>query len=433
MAEAARIARECGIVGAGGAGFPTHVKLSARADTFAVNAAECEPLLYKDQTILEEALPDFISGLMLCAEAVGATRTLVGIKDKHRDLMERLRDELPRGVDVCPLRDTYPSGDEHILVYDTTGRAVPKGGIPLDVGVVVSNVETILNVGLRKPVTEKWLTVSGAVPEILNFKVPIGVSLMDVLRAAGAPTEGMGFIVNGPMMGYVTDDLLAPVTKTTSGILVLPAGHSLIQRKARATQAVHKIAYTCDQCMRCSDFCPRDLLGHYVKPHRAMISIGFSAEQATAWQETALYCCECALCTLYACPEDLDPFRMMVESKRALMAGGIKPRKEEVEPLGMYDFRRTPTKMLVRRLDLERFMGPHRFAQKVDLRPRTLTIPTKQHAGVPAQPVVKAGSQVSAGALLADIPEGALASKIFSPMAGRVSIAAAGAIRVEVR
>jgi len=115
------------------------------------------------------------------------------------------------------------------------------------------------------------------------------------------------------------------------------------------------------------------------------------------------------------------------------MAGGIKPRKVEVEPLGLYDFRRTPTKMLVRRLDLERFMGPHRFAQKVDLHPRSLTIPTKQHAGVPAKPVVKAGSQISAGALLADIPEGALASKIFSPRSGRVSSADAGAIRVEVR
>ena len=431
MADGARIARECGVVGAGGAGFPAHVKLSARAEIFAVNAAECEPLLYKDQTILEEALPPFIEGLMTCAETVGASRVLVGIKEKHSELVERLRDELPRGVDVCPLRDTYPSGDEHILVWDTTGRAVPKGGIPLDVGVVVSNVETLLNVGLRKPVTEKWLTVSSVLPEALTLKVPVGVSLLEVLRAVDAPVEGMGFIVNGPMMGWVTTDLLQPVTKTTSGILVLPADHSLLQRKARTTKVVHKIAYTCDQCMRCSDLCPRDLLGHFVKPHKAMISIGFSAEESTAWQETALNCCECALCTLYACPEDLDPFRMMVESKRALMAKGRRPSKEAVEPIPMYEYRRTPTKMLVRRLDLERFMAPQRFAEAT-LRPRTLSLPLKQHAGVPSSPVVKAGQKIAAGALLADIPEGALGAKIFSPRAGRVASVDAQAIRVEV-
>jgi Na+-translocating ferredoxin:NAD+ oxidoreductase RnfC subunit len=432
MADGARIARECGIVGAGGAGFPTHVKLAARAEIFAVNAAECEPLLYKDQTILEESLREFTEGLMICAEAVGARRVLVGIKEKHSDLIACLRDELPRSVDVCPLRDTYPSGDEHILVWDTTGRAVPKGGIPLDVGVVVSNVETILNVGIQKPVTEKWLTVSGALPEALTLKVPVGMSLLEVLRAVDAPVEGVGFILNGPMMGWVATDLLQPVTKTTSGILVLPADHSLLQRKARTTQAVHKIAYTCDQCMRCSDLCPRDLLGHIVKPHKAMISIGFSPDDATAWQETALYCCECALCTLYACPEDLDPFRMMVESKRALMARGIRPAKEPAEPIPMYEYRRTPTKMLVRRLDLERFMAPNRFVE-VDLAPKRLSLPLKQHAGAPSSPVVRVGQQVTAGALLADIPEGSLGAKIFSPRAGRVASVDAHAIRVEVR
>ncbi len=431
MADAARIARECGIVGAGGAGFPTHVKLSARAEVFAVNAAECEPLLYKDQTILEEALSPFIEGLMTCADSVGAARILVGIKGKHTELVERLRDELPRNVDVCPLRDTYPSGDEHILVWDTTGRAVPKGGLPLDVGVVVSNVETLLNVGLAKPVTEKWLTVSGALPEALTLKVPVGVSLLEVLRAVDAPVEGMGFIVNGPMMGWVTADLLQPVTKTTSGILVLPADHSLLRRKARTTQAVHKIATTCDQCMRCSDLCPRDLLGHFVKPHKAMISVGFSAQEATAWQETALYCCECALCTLYACPEDLDPFRMMVEGKRALVAKGLRPSKEAVEPGPLYEYRRTPTKMLVRRLDLERFVAPQRFVEAA-LKPKVLSLPLKQHAGVPSSPVVKAGQRIATGALLADIPEGALGAKIFSPRAGRVTSVDAHTIRVEV-
>jgi len=429
MGEGARIAREFGVVGAGGAGFPTHVKLSSPADIFAVNAAECEPLLYKDQEILENFLAPFAEGLRLCAASVGARRVLVGIKEKHRRLIERLRDEL-KGVEVCPLKDTYPSGDEHILVYETTGRAIPKGGLPLDVGVVVQNVETVLNVGLKKPVTEKFLTVSGAVPQVLTLRVPVGTPLRAVLLAAGAPTEGVGVVVNGAMMGTLAEDLDAPVTKTTSGLLVLPEGHSVLLRKGRSPRQVHQIAASCDQCMRCSDLCPRDLLGHFVKPHKAMISVSFAPEAALSWQETALYCCECALCSLYACPEDLDPFRVMVESKRALLARGVRPEKREVSPSPLFPYRRTPTRTLMRRLDLLRFEAPHRFDDREVRAPR-LTLPLKQHAGAPSVPVVKAGDRVAAGALLAEIPEGALGARLFAPKAGRVA-AVDGQICLEV-
>lgn len=420
MSEAARIARECGIVGAGGAGFPTHVKLQGKADTLLINAAECEPLLYKDQEILENFLPAFAEGALVAAQAVGATRVAVGLKEKHGALLARLRDELPRPMEVVALKDAYPSGDEFVLTYEMTGRSIPKGGIPPDVGVLVNNVETLYNLGRREPLAQKFVTVSGDVPDTVTLRVPIGVTLREVLGAAGAPVEGMGFIVGGPMMGTVARDLDEPVTKTTAGILALPRGHSLLARKARTPRDVHKIAYTCDQCMRCSDLCPRDLLGHFVKPHRAMISIGFSPEESTAWQETALYCCECALCTLYACPEDLDPFRMMVESKRRLFARGIRPKREAVEPHPMYDYRRTPTPMLLRRLGLEAYDAPHRYAE-IPMDPGRLVLPLKQHAGAASLPAVKEGQRVRRGEALAEIPDGALGSRLHAPLAGTVS------------
>jgi len=182
--------------------------------------------------------------------------------------------------------------------------------------------------------------------------------------------------------------------------------------------------------MRCSDLCPRDLLGHFVKPHKAMISVSFAPEAALSWQETALYCCECALCSLYACPEDLDPFRVMVESKRALLALGVRPEKREVSPSPLFPYRRTPTRTLMRRLDLQRFEAPHRFDDREVRAPR-LTLPLKQHAGAPSVPVVKAGDRVAAGALLAEIPEGALGARLFAPKAGRVA-AVDGQICLEV-
>ncbi len=431
MADAVRIARECGIVGAGGAGFPAHVKLSAKADTFIANAAECEPLLYKDQEILENFLAPFSEGLMMAAGAVGASRVVVGIKDKHARLAEKLRDELPKEAEISLLRDTYPSGDEFILVYDVTGRAVPRGGLPLDAGVVCGNVETVLNIGLSRPVTDKFVTVSGAVPETVTFKVPVGASYRDVLLAASAPVDEAGFIIGGPMMGFVEEDLAKPVTKTCSGILVLPKEHPLMAKKARGTASVHKIAYSCDQCMRCSDLCPRDLLGHQVKPHKAMMAIAMAPDAAEAWQQSAMYCCECALCTLYACPEDLDPFRVMVEAKRMLRERGAKPERREMDVAPMYPYRRTPTSLLVKRLGLEAYVGAHRYAE-IKVKPKRLVLPLKQHAGAPSVPKVAKGDLIQAGHLVGDIPEGALGSRIFSPLKGTVSRVTRDDVTVEV-
>ena len=431
MADAVRIAKECGIVGAGGAGFPAHAKLSAKAGTFIVNAAECEPLLYKDQEILENFLEPFSNGLMMAAGAVEASRIVVGIKEKHGKLIEKLKDELPREVEVSLLRDTYPSGDEFILVYDVTGRAVPRGGLPLDVGAVCSNVETVLNIGLSRPVTEKFVTVSGAVPETVTFKVPVGASYRDVLLAASAPVDGAGFIIGGPMMGFVEDDLSKPVTKTCSGILVLPKEHPLLAKKARTEASVHKIAYSCDQCMRCSDLCPRDLLGHQVKPHKAMMAIAMAPDAAGAWQQSAMYCCECALCTLYACPEDLDPFRVMAEAKRVLREHGARPERTEMEVAPMYPYRRTPTSLLVKRLGLEAYMGAHHYA-KIEVKPKRIVLPLKQHAGAPSVAKVAKGDMLSAGQLVGEIPDGALGSRIFSPLKGTVARVTGDAVTVEV-
>ena len=429
MKLASDVARECGIVGAGGAGFPTHVKLQAKADTLLVNAAECEPLLYKDQEILEHHMDEFAAGAVSAARCIGAKRVAVCIKEKHGELSKKMAEGLPKGFEVTPLRDAYPSGDEFVLTYEATGRCVPRGGLPLDVGVVVNNVETLYNIGIGRPLTEKFVTVSGELEEAVTLKVPIGTSLRSVLQAAGADTGGRGFIVGGPMMGYVCGDLDEPVTKLTAGVLVLPGGHPLLAKKARTAAAVRKITYSCDQCTRCSDLCPRDLLGHFVKPHRAMTSISFSPGESTAWQESALYCCECALCTLYSCPEDLDPYRVMAESKRRLLSMGLRPEKGDVETSAMYRYRRTPTAMLVRRLGLEPYIRPHSM-KEIAVKPRKMTYPLKQHIGAPSIPAVKQGQVVSSGTLLADIPDGQLGSRIFASAPGTVKLVGPSAIEV---
>ncbi len=149
---------ELGIVGAGGAGFPTAVKLNARVPLVIVNGAECEPLLHKDKELMHHHAGAMLSGLRAAMELTGAAEGVVGVKNKYKDIIAELGAQAPAGVRVFPLSDSYPAGDEFILVHDVTGKVIPPGGLPKDVGAVVANVETLINIGNDRPVTHKYLT-----------------------------------------------------------------------------------------------------------------------------------------------------------------------------------------------------------------------------------------------------------------------------------
>lgn len=432
MSDAKEIAKNNGIVGGGGAVFPTYIKLSSKAEIIIANAAECEPLLYKDETILKYFFEEFIKGLVLAKECVSAKRCIIGIKEKHKKLIEDIKKKIPKDVSVYLLKDTYPSGDEFLLVYDTTKRLIPKGGIPLDVGVLVQNVETLYNIGINRPIIEKFVTVSGDVDEAVTLIVPIGIEWIEILKSLNIKTEKKKFIIGGPMMGFVSDDLTQPVTKGDSGIVILPENHSLIYKKTRTKQNIEKIAFTCDQCMRCSDLCPRDLLGHGVKPHKAMISVSMNLKEKIPYQISSLYCCECSLCSLYACPEDLDPSKVMILSKKALFQKGHKPKKEFVEVNPMYHYRRTPTKLLIRRLGLDEFVKPHKFLTiKID--PQKIILKLNQHRGEPAKPLAKIGEHIKKGQLVAETEEGKMGSRIFSSINGIVTFVDKEKIIVETK
>ena len=178
--------RLAGVVGAGGAGFPTHVKYQARVDLVLANGASCEPLLTSDAHLMAAETDQVLTGLAQAMEAVGASQGLICLKSKHRAALEAVSRgaEKRTGIGVFELDDFYPAGDEHVLVNEVTGRIVPQGGLPLNVGVVVSNVESLLNVCLAqegRPVTERMLTVCGQVREPMVTRVPVGMSVEEVI------------------------------------------------------------------------------------------------------------------------------------------------------------------------------------------------------------------------------------------------------------
>src|SRR5580698_4416827 len=230
--------RQAGVVGAGGGGFPTHVKLNAKADTVIANGAECEPLLHKDAVTMEEYAPQMVRGMQLAMEAVGAKEGVIGIKGKKKHAVEAVSAACKgTNVRVQLLGDYYPAGDEFDLVYNVTGKLIPPGGIPLNVGVVVNNVETFVNIAAAsegRPLTHKMLTIAGAVKSPVTMKVPIGTSFRECIECAGGlTTDDPVLVIGGLMMGRHTDDLDTPVTKTSTGVVILPRTHHVIERKLK--------------------------------------------------------------------------------------------------------------------------------------------------------------------------------------------------------
>src|SRR6185312_5697535 len=182
----------CGVVGAGGAGFPTHVKAQSQVEYMIANGAECEPLIHKDAEIMKHYPAQILDGMTAMMNATGAKKGKFGVKTKNAESIEALQHNLKNPlIDFVLLGDFYPSGDEYELVYTATGRLIPPAGIPLQVGCVVNNVETLYNVDQAMqgaPVTRKFLSVCGAVKEPKSFWVPIGTSFRDLISLAGGAT-----------------------------------------------------------------------------------------------------------------------------------------------------------------------------------------------------------------------------------------------------
>ncbi|HOD80313.1 MAG: Electron transport complex protein RnfC [Planctomycetes bacterium ADurb.Bin126] len=429
---------QCGVVGAGGAGFPTHVKLAGKADSVLINAAECEPLLHKDKEVLRREADAVLEGLARAMGLVGANRGVIGIKEKYRDVIDLLRPKLGRGMEIAPLKDAYPAGDEFILVYDVLGRVIPPGGIPLHLGAVVMNVETAVNVAVGRPVTEKYLTVAGAVAQPVTLRVPVGATLSACVAAAGGATiDDPQYIVGGVMMGYLERNHDALVDKTTGGVIVLPRDHVVVRRRLRDWKQMARIGRSaCDQCSFCTELCPRYLLGHPIEPHRAMRSLEFNLVGEANVLGTS-FCCECNLCSLYSCPEDLDPREVCGHNKRRLAAEKRRwenPPFNPSRPVNHMANRKAPMKRLMQKLGLMGFHNTGPLRDQV-LPARRVGIKLKQHVGAPCEPAVAVAQAVRQGDAIGRVPlkdgKAALGCPVHASIDGTVRAIENGVVWIE--
>ena len=420
------LVKDAGIVGAGGAGFPTHVKLNAKAEYVIVNGAECEPLLRVDQQLMAMESRKILEGLKLIKEHVGAKYAVIALKEKYKKAIKSFEDIVGEyeGISLHRLQNFYPAGDEQIIVYEVTGRIVPEGGIPLNVGAIVSNVETIANIYdayyNNTPVTEKYVTVTGAVKSPRTLKLPIGLSIEEAINLAGGTyLEDYVVINGGPMMGKITG-IKNPITKTTKGLIVLPSDHSLIKSLTKdINQMLKEAKAACMHCSHCSEVCPRNLIGHRIYPDKMMRLASYSNlcdEKVTP--VNAFLCCECRLCE-YACVMDLQPWKLHNSLKKTMGANGIKNtcknHPENVHPFRSY--KKYPVNKLINKIGLNSYDVEAPMTD-IKVNVKSVAIPLSQHIGAPATPVVQIGDKVSKGDLLGQVEDNKLGSNIHSSIDG---------------
>ncbi|MDR1618346.1 MAG: 4Fe-4S dicluster domain-containing protein [Treponema sp.] len=483
MSDLSRLILEAGVVGAGGAGFPTHVKYSGGAEIFLVNGAECEPLLKTDQYIMARFADRLCLAALAVKEHLGAARVIFALKEHYHEQIGALKTAAKKiagngGIEFCLLDSVYPAGDEQVLLYEAAGLTVPPGGLPLAAGAVVSNAGTLLGVADAlegKPVTHKYLTVAGAVERPSVLHVPIGTGFEECIRLAGGPDRkaagaGCCVIAGGPVMGRPVSPAemgAEVVTKTTSGIIVLPEDHYLERRQRLSpVHMKNRARASCIQCSICSDLCPRRLLGSPLRPHLVMRAFG-SAPDTDALLETeaarnAMLCCECGICEIYACPMELSPCRINILVKQELRRRGIRP---EFPPAGPpcpdRPWRRIPSERMAARAGvleyypaegygslsgagrcgdpggyLRRDPGkkplgnpPGQFVEFADC--ARVSIPLQMHTGAAAVPCVAPGRRVRAGELVADIPGNSLGARVHASIGGLVTGIEGGRIIIE--
>lgn len=299
--ELLKAIQSTGMVGLGGAGFPTHVKLSIpegyRVDTLLVNGCECEPYLTTDHRVMLECPEALIRGIRIVLKALGAESAIIAVEDNKPDAITTLRSHLPEGgairVEVVSAR--YPQGSEKMLVKTLLKREIPSGGFPYQIGTVIQNVGTLAQLGELLPqgrgLIERVITVAGpAVAKPGNYLVPIGTPLRFLLDALGFHGSAKQIILGGPMMGSTVASLEVPITKPVSGILALDE-ENLVANPPRMHPCIH--------CGRCLSACPM---------HLNPSQLGMLAAKRRYKEMTDHYhlndCLECGCCS-YVCPSHI--------------------------------------------------------------------------------------------------------------------------------
>jgi len=437
-----------GVVGEGGAGFPTHVKLNTSAQCYIINIAECEPLIETDKYLCRNFSHRIVKTIATIAKSIGAERIVIAIKKKYVAEISALAGaitEYKSDIEIFTMDSYYPAGDEQTIVQQVCGVSVPERGIPLDVGAVVNNVGTILKIadaleGL--PVTQKYLSVVGEVKTNVMVRAPLGTPIIECIKAAQPNLKEYAVILGGSMMGKVLtghDIDTSYVTKTTGNIIVLPTEHYLIRLPEVPISRIWQRAKSvCIQCRMCTDLCPRHMIGHQIRPHLMMRNffrepnMDDNSEYCKTFGDAA-NCCDCGACELFSCPMGLSPRRVNMYLKEQLRNRKIEVEKNQT-PTARENviFHKIPSTRLIRRLGLSQYYGEELREGCTEITPGSVRISMAQHIGKPASLIKKAGDKVEKGELIGSAVKNGLSANIHASITGLITSCSDGFVEIQM-
>lgn len=417
-----------GILGGGGAGFPSYAKLAEGANLLLINGAECEPLLYTDYVILRDEMSLVLSGISKVLESTGIPKSLIAIKDHTAKRLGVLDgDKLSDKIYIRVLPDVYPMGDEISLIYQATNRLVQPGKLPITEGVIVYNVETMYNLGrsvrFSEPVTKKWLTIGGDIKNPMVIKVPIGAKISDIFNKFGITVDEDHTVIDGgPSMGKIINPSTYSVTKTTKGILILPNyTEAIASKKINKNLAVARAETACCQCTRCTDMCPRHLLGYPLEPHKMVRTAMGVAEVLPEMVLSATLCCGCGICESLACNQGISPKAVIENYKGVLAKNKMRFSSSDIyEVRDERDYRMVPSTRWMSMLGITKFDKEAVFNGEYNDFNR-IEISLSSHIGAPSIPCVKDGDIVSEGETIANQGSG-LSLPQHASISGRVTL-----------
>lgn len=426
--------KTAGVVGTCGSGFPMHVKLNTSSECFIMNAVGCEPLVETDMYLCRSYAIKLVKAVGIVASKLGAKRIVIAIKDKYKDEIEALSkaiEKLAMDVEIFYMDASLPVGDEKTVVQQVCNITVPEGSVPRDVGVIVDNVGTVLNIANALngiPVTEKYLSVVGNMSKNIMVKAPVGTTIAKCIEAAQIEAADYTLIMGGSIMGKIlnSDEILSTyVTKTTGNIIVLPKNYYLVHEKEVPIARIRRrTKVECSQCRQCTDLCPRYICGHGIQPHLVMRN--FWQEQ---WIENDLEfekvfgdtvkCYGCGVCELLSCPIGLSPRRI-----NRYLKGELRKRKVNVDinlkPIisENIELHRIFASRLISRLGLNKYNEKPLKDDFVQIIPDKVYISMKQHVGVSAEPVKSEGERVEMGELLGSAADKSMSANIHASVTG---------------
>ena len=376
--------------------------------TIILNCAQYEPIIHTSKLLLEKYAREIIRTFVKIGETFKIENIIVGAGRADIDIIEILEDivsDFP-SVQLKVYDGAYPAGDEYVLTYELTGQIVAADSSPIEEGIAVFNVESVYNMykELDSDVHEshKWVCVTGEVEKPVTLRVPIGTKAVDVVKQAGNITcDNPVYLIGGPMSGTLGSKHTR-IDKTTDAIIILPEDHQVIYtKKTNSSIELKRAGSSCCNCMRCTELCPRNLLGHPVDPHGFIRAASYKDMGNLDKFLNTMFCSSCGLCEMYSCIQGLSPRLLLTEYKKGLKENGIitvKATQNDVEEDRKY--RKISIKRLTSRLALSRYdkLAPLKEIKWPDINVR---ISLTEDNDETAKPVVKTNDLVTEGQIIA--------------------------------